>query len=138
MNSFLYVAFYIKSCPSRSFQMTSFLNGHSFNCDRTRVRRCRIRQIFGVAKDFCPNYTKLARTVFVRLFSPAKIMKTFFGMNSKKIKKDLHVFLQTLGATFSNQTKLSTNFSRIFRDFAQILQPFSGILPRFSRILPRF
>jgi len=27
-------------------------------------RRCRSRQIFGIAKDFCPNFPKLARKVF--------------------------------------------------------------------------
>jgi len=29
--------------------------------------RCSSKQIFGGAKDFCPNFPKLARKVFVRL-----------------------------------------------------------------------
>jgi len=29
--------------------------------------RCRSKQIFGGAKDFCPNFSKLAQKVFVQL-----------------------------------------------------------------------
>jgi len=80
----------------------------------TAVHRCRSRLIFGGAKDFCPNFPKLARK-FWPLFGKYLLMKTFFGMTSKK---GLRVLLPTLGAIFA----------RIFRK----LPRFSGIFPGFS------
>ena len=62
------------------------------------MHRCRSSQIFGDAKDFCPNFPKLARKVratFLRIFPPTKIMNTSFGITSKKC---FHVMLHTLGA----------------------------------------
>jgi len=84
-------------------------------------------QIFGGAKDFCPNSLKLARNVlgdFAYKFFLSKIMKTFFGMTSKKSSC---VFLQMLGAVLWNQTRSGAIFAW-----------FSEVLPRFSRILPGF
>jgi len=76
-------------------------------------RRFRSREIFGVAKDFCPTFPKLSGKVFCATFtykfSPTKIMKTFFGVTSKR---GLHVIFCKPWAPFS--------------------RGFSGMFPRFS------
>jgi len=46
------------------------------------LHRCRSKQIFGDAKDFSPNFSKLPEKVLVQLLStnflPERDMKTFF------------------------------------------------------------
>ena len=104
--------------------------------------RCRGRHIFGIAKDFFPNFPKLARNIFVRLFLQIISHKDpLFGMTSKN---GLHVFFckrwvpflksNNVARHFWNQATLRAIFAQSFRDFAQILE----ILPRLSGILPRF
>jgi len=50
--------------------------------------RFRNRQIFGVAKDFCPNFPKLPRkgfcATFAYKFSPTKIITTIVDVTSNK------------------------------------------------------
>jgi len=50
--------------------------------------RCRSKQIFGGAKDFCPNFPKLAQKVAGRLlptnFLPQRSWRPFLGVTSKK------------------------------------------------------
>jgi len=63
--------------------------------------RFRSMGIFGVAKDFCPNFPKLSRKVFCVTFTykifPTKMIKTFWCDLQKRSSCD---FLQTLGAMF--------------------------------------
>ena len=77
-------------------------------------------------KDFCLNYTKLARKAFVRLlptnFLPQRKGRPVFGVTSKK---DHCVFLQMFGAIFARIVK---DLTQIFRGFAQIFRVF----PKFS------
>jgi len=88
-----------------------------FDAGDPQHRWRRSKQIFGGAKDFCPNFPKLARKVFVRLlpksFLPQKSWRPFFDVTSKK--KVFSVFLLTLGAILA----------RSFRDFAQMFKDFS-------------
>jgi len=88
------------------------------------AHRCRSKQIFGSAKNFCPNFPKLARKVLGDIackFFPSKIMKTFFGMTSKK---GLHVF-------FCKNTILWAPLYEIKQDW----EPFC---PDFERLCPDF
>jgi len=57
------------------------------------------RQIFGVAKDFCPNFPELARKFLGHFLREYIFMKTVFGMTTKK---GFHVILHTLDTIFSN------------------------------------
>jgi len=80
------------------------------------------REIFGVAKDFCPNIPKLSRNVFCATFtykfSPTKIMKTFFGVTS------FMRFSANLGRHFLKSSKVGRHFQADFQeccpDFQQI------------------
>jgi len=68
--------------------------------------------MFGGAKDFCPNFRNLPETFWATLptnFFPSKIMKTFFGMTSKK--RPSRVFLQRLAPFYEiKQGWLAHNF----------------------------
>jgi len=83
------------------------------------------RQIFGVAKGFCPNFPKLPRNDFYAIFdytfSPTKIMTTVFGVTSKK---GLHVFFCKPWASFFEVKQRSAPF----------LRGCSGMLPNFQKI----
>jgi len=104
--------------------------GHSSLCTFKREatgaevpfhHRFRSRQSFGYAKDFCPNFPKLPEkfcVTFAYKFSPTKIIKTFFGVTSKK------VFM-----CFS--AKLGRYFFKVKQRWASFLRWFSGMLPRF-------
>jgi len=82
--------------------------------------RCRSKQIFGSAKDFCSNFSKLARKVFVLLFPkhflPQRLLRPFVVWPPKK---GFHLFSANVGRHFCP-------------DFQGFCQNFSGILPRFS------
>ena len=94
----------------------------------------------GAAKDFCPNFPKLARKVFCATFaykfSPTKIMKTFFRCDLRKLSS--YVFLQRLGGSFLKSNKVGRHFYPDGPKFSGIGPRISGILPIFSRILPGF
>jgi len=84
------------------------------NQDDRWGHRCRSRQMFGGAKDCCPNIPKLAQKAFVGLlpttFLPQRSWRSFLCMASKK--RSSCVFLETLGAIFA----------QIFRDFARMFE----------------
>ena len=65
--------------------------------------RCRSRQLFGGAKDFCPNFPKLARKILQRKWPPKNDCISFHVC---------HIF--------SSQSTSSTIFARISPKFAQI------------------
>ena len=81
--------------------------------------KCRSREIFEDAKDFCTNFPKLSKRLSCNLYRP------FFGVDPKKWSS--LVFLQTLGAIFWSQTTLGAIFAQIFSDFAQIFRDFARI-----------
>ena len=94
---------------------------------------CRSRQIFRGAKDFCPYFPKLHRKIFWSLFLQIFFsLRHFFGTTSKK---DFHVILRTLGASFFQIKPCWALFLPIFSGISRRL---SQILPRFPRILPGF
>jgi len=64
--------------------------------------RCRSRQILGGAKNFCPNFPKLARKVFVRLCLQIFSHKDHEDLFRYELQKKFScVFQQTLGAIFA-------------------------------------
>ena len=82
--------------------------------------RFRSRQIFGVTKDFFPNFPKVPRKVFCATFaykfSPTKI--TFCWCDFQQ--RSSCVFMQTLSTIFWSKATLGAIFTRIFRDVAQM------------------
>jgi len=98
------------------------------------MRRCRSKQIFGGAKDFCPNFPKLAQKVVVQL------LPTVFVVWPPK--NDLHLFFCKPWAPFlevkQRWAPFLLRFSGISPRYLRILFGFSGILPKFSEILPKF
>ena len=82
------------------------------------VQRIFARISLKLPKSFCAT--------FAYKFYSTKIVKTFFGMISKK--RPSRVFLQTMSAIFLNQTT-SVAFSA---RFSENLPIFSGNLPGFS------
>jgi len=74
-----------------------------------RSHRCRNKQIFGGAMDFCPNLPEKFLCDFCQQIFSHKGYKDLFWCDLQK-KGTSCVFLQTLG----------TIFSRISRDFVQI------------------
>jgi len=101
-------------------------------CDHHVIGGCRSRQIFGGVMDFCPNFPKLGRKVFLLLlptyFAQERSWRPFLDVTSKKMFSC--VFLQTLGAIFYSQTMLSVIFAWNFR----VLPRCSGICPHFWQI----
>ena len=96
---------------------------------RRLKRRCRSREIFGGAKDYCPNFPKLAQKFFVRLlltnFLPETTSRPVFDVTPKKV---LIVFF----------CKRWAPFFEVKQRWGPFLPGFSGILPRFPRILYKF
>ena len=94
-----------------------------------REHRCRNRQIFWGAKDFCPNLPKLARKVFMWLlptdFLPQRSWRPCFGVTSKK---GLHVFFCKCWPPFL--------YFEVKQRWAPFLSGFPRIFPRFSGIFP--
>ena len=102
---------------------------------------CRSKQIFGGAKDFCPNFPELSRKAFgqffVRIFPPTtQIMKTFLWDH---LQKEAFMWLTTRWAPiFQNQTTWAPIFSHIFRQFAQMFCFFARIFTEFCGIFRDF
>jgi len=76
----------------------------AFSMTRAHIHRCRSRQNFaGGAKDFRPNFLKLAQKVFVRVLPTNCLLRRswrpFFGMTSES-KKGLDVFFCKRWAQF--------------------------------------
>jgi len=101
----------------------------------TVQHRFRSKHIFGGAKNFGPNFTKLAQKVVVRLlptnFLPQKSWRPFFGVTSKK---GLPLFFYKRWALFLKSNNVGRNFFPDFQRFPQIVRDLVG----FSRILPEF
>ena len=113
-----------------SLHYTTRINLPLVQCAGHIGHRSRSRQIFGGAKDFCPDFLKLARKNFGPLF-----VRIFSHEDRFWNKKGFHVIQHTLGgAIFLNQSTLDA----IFAVFSECLPRFSGVLPRFSQSLPRF
>ena len=109
--------------------------------------RCRSKQIFEGAKDFFPNFLKLAQKILGHFLWEYFLMKTVFGM-----KKVFMWFCTCWGSIFSNQSTLDDNvfkskqigrhfcpyFPRVSPDFQRFCQGFHRFCPDFPRILPIF
>jgi len=91
------------------------------------LHRCRSRQIFGVRRIFAQISPNLPETFLcdfcLQIFISWRPFYLFLVWPPKN--RSSCVFLQTLGAIFSNQTTLGIIFARIFRDFAQIFKDFA-------------
>jgi len=99
--------------------------------------RCRRRQILGDATEFCPNFPKLARNVYVRFILPTK-ERPFFGVTSKI--RSSSVFLQML-APFLRSNKVGRHFVSDFQEFCpnfQFRAGFRGFCPDFQGFCPDF
>jgi len=97
--------------------------------------RFRSREIFGVVKDFCPNFSKLSRKVFVQLLH---IMKTFFGVTSKK---GLQVIFCKPWAPFFKSSKVWRHFQADFQECCpgfQQIKTFGGALDTHLQQAPLF
>jgi len=81
--------------------------------------RCRSRQIFGDAKDFCPNFPKLAR-------------KNYKGDLPKKSKKTSAFWFW---APFSSNQRTSNDSVKVVTPFCP---DFHGFCPDFKGVLPGF
>jgi len=85
--------------------------------------RGRSRQIFGSAKDFCPNSRNLPEKSYVQF-----CLQIFSNKDHKDLvwcdlkKWSSCVFLQTLGIIFWSQTTLGAIYTRIFMDFSQVFR----------------
>ena len=78
--------------------------------------RCRSWQIFGVAKEFCPNSPNFPEKNQTKVTSKKKSIRAPF---------------------FSNQSMLGAIFAQIFKEFVKVLRDFSQILWDFARIFIR-
>jgi len=89
--------------------------------------------------EFPQTCPKRFCATFAYKFPPTKIVKTFFGMTSKK---GLHVFFCKRWAPFCESKQrwapLLFGFLESLPRFLGISPRFSGILPGFSEILPKF
>ena len=140
---FLHLACQGGNSPLCRQSVTPLLRYIVFTCSKLS-HRCRSRQTFGDAKDFCLSFPKLIRKVFVwltlpKIFLSQRSRRPCFGVTSK-IRSSC-VFVQMLGTIFGSQTTLGAICAWVVKDFAQLFSVFlecSGILPRFSRTLPRF
>jgi len=83
------------------------------------THRCRSKQTFGGAKDFCPNSPKLARKKLQKMTSKEKFFMWFWA------------------PFFSHQSILGATFAHIFRDFVKVFRDFAQISKDFVRIFTR-
>ena len=90
-----------------------------------RRYRCRSRKIWGLRTIFGRISPNLPETFSGRIFTPTKIMKTFFGMTSKNA---------TLGAIFD---RIFREFAQIFRDFATIFRDCTQIFTECTQIFDK-
>jgi len=91
--------------------------------------RCRNKQIFGGAKDFCPNFSKLAQKLLCNFCRP------FLVWPFKKWSS--LVFLQTLGENFLKLSNVGRhfypNFQGFFLEIWGFCLDFQGFCPNFRR-----
>ena len=89
---------------------------------------------FWGCEEFCPNFTKLAWKFcasFAYILSPTKIMKTTFGVPSKKVSM---CFSANVGWHFLKSNKVRRHLAQIFRDFVQIFRDFVRNFKDFAQI----
>jgi len=96
--------------------------------------RCRSKQIFGGAKDFCPNFPKLARKVILWLL-PTNVLSQrswshFFCVTSKK--RSSFVFRKRWEPFF----EVKQHWAPFLFGFLGISHRYFGIFPKFSGIVP--
>jgi len=93
--------------------------------------RCRGRQIFGGAKDFCPNLLKLTRKICV-----SKMIRTLLW---KSHKKGLHVYYGEEKSQIQTYFDSQSHHHTMRRKLSKHLCPnFAGFFSVFSEILPGF
>jgi len=102
--------------------------------------RCRSRHIFGDAKEFYPNFSKLARKIYKNDLQKTSSYDS--GCHFSQIKAHQH---QTPFLMVYSRTSIENVFIYFWAPFssnkahqAPFLHVFSGILRKFSHILPRF
>jgi len=105
-----------------------------FNSVRHVIPRCRSTQIFGVAKNFCPNFRKLARKNFERKWPPTKTSSLSFCVPFLQNKQTYSNFADV--CTYFSQ--ISSHFARIFVDFARIFTNSKLLGVRLHLLHPRF
>jgi len=88
---------------------------------------------FGGAKDFCPNFLKLARKNFGLI-----LVRIFSHEDRFSNEKNFHVILHTLGTNFFKPKHVGRHFCRIFRVFAQIFRGFAKVFTEFAQISADF
>ena len=120
------------------------------------IHRCRSRQIFGGAKNFCPNLRKFARTKSKKnttaVFSSQGTSSTIFAQILPKLvaflltcpktsklkhdcqKKCLHLHFVCLFCKFNAHTPI---LQCVYTYFAQISSHFAQILRGFARIFTK-
>ena len=113
----------------------------SFRCGSHH--RCMSKQIFGGAKDFCPNVPNLPENILIQSLCEYFLTKTAFQMTSKK-----KVFMwfwapffqikKSWAPCFSNQSTLGAIFARIFREFFKIFRDFAKVFRYFAQMFRAF
>jgi len=84
------------------------------------IHRRRSKEIFGGAKDFRPNFSKLARKFFLRLLPTnlhPKIMKIIFWCGLQK--KVFICFSANVGRHFLKSNNVGRHFCPDFRGYCQ-------------------
>ena len=109
-------------------------------CKSIEKHRYRSRQIFGGAKDFCPNFPKLVRKNVSPLF--VHCMNTVFQMTFKKTSS-CHFGRHCLKSK-QNGAQIKApflHFQGVCRDFQKVCEGFHRFCPDFhgfSDVLPGF
>ena len=106
--------------------------------------RCRCKQIFGGAKDFCPYFPKLAEKLlcdfYLQIFSH-RDHEDLFWCDLQKKGFHLFFFCKRWEPFFDVKQRwepFPLRFLEILLRNLEILPRFSEILPKFWRILPKF
>jgi len=95
------------------------------------IYRYRSRQIFGGAKDFCPNFPNFSGNSLRECFVPHGSWTPSYGITSKKSSPcDSTRWVPV----FQNQTTLGAIFARVFKWFAEIFSYFANIFKNFAQI----
>jgi len=121
------------------FCPTSFvLGGYRLQC---MVHRCRRRQMFWGAKEFCPNFPKFARENLGHYLWVHLHKQTGFWNNLQKrsscdpANTGRHLFQsKPRWVPFSNQTTFGAILFPIFRDFAKVFTHFAQLSRDFAQI----
>jgi len=113
------------SVSSRSFNQVSVLKVTVSTASLCASHRCSGRQIFGGAKDFCPNSPKLARKKLKKVTSKNKLCMCFW---------EPFFQIKEGWAPFAHIFRGLLRFSRILRRFSAILLGFMECSSDFYQI----